>query len=138
MEEIQIHTKAHWSPEADYSSTSFFIRRMDTSGYVKTAEAPEARLPLIGFIFITSGEVLVEVDSAPFLCQPGQILLIPQHSPFAIRYYRNAMGYTGGFAPAILPDNKPLRFLSEPLHQGFWFVVGAFIGEFFIMLAISY
>ena len=111
---------------------------MDTSGYVKTAEAPEARLPLIGFIYVASGEVLVEVDGVPFLCQPGQILLIPQQSPFAIRFYRNAVGYTGGFAPSILSDTKPLRFLSEPLHQGFWFDEGSFMGELFNMLANSF
>ena len=111
---------------------------MDTSGYDKSAEAPEARLPLISFIYVSSGEVLVEVDGAPFLCQPGQILLIPQQSPFAIRFYRNAVGYTGGFAPTILSDTKPLRFLSEPLHQGFWFDEGAFMGELFNMLAISF
>ena len=133
-----IHPKAHWSPEADYASTAFFIRRMDTSGYVKPAEAPEARLPLIGFIYVTSGEVLVEVDGAPFLCQPGQMLLIPQQSPFAIRFYRNAVGYTGGFAASILSDTKPLRYLSEPLHQGFWFDEGAFMGELFNMLTHSF
>ena len=138
MAQQTIHPKAHWSPEADYSSTSFFIRRMDTAGYVKPAEAPEARLPLIGFIYVTSGEVLVEVDGMPFLCQPGQILLIPQHSPFAIRFYQNAVGYTGGFAPSILSDTKPLRFLSEPLHQGFWFDEGAFMGELFNMLVTSF
>lgn len=130
--------QAHWNPEADFSQTPFFIRRMDTSGYVKPAEAPEARLPLIGFIYVASGEVLVEVDGAPFLCQPGQILLIPQQSPFAIRFYRDAVGYTGGFTPTILSDAKQLRFLSEPLHQGFWFDEGAFIGELFNMLANSF
>lgn len=129
--------KAHWNPEADFSRTPFFIRRMDTSGHVK-AEVPESRLPLIGFIYVISGEVLVEVDSVPFLCQPGQILLIPQQSPFAIRFYRNAVGYTGGFAPSFLSDTKPLRFLSEPLHQGFWFDEGAFMGELFNMLESSF
>lgn len=133
-----MHPQAHWNPKADYSHTPFFIRRMDTSGYVKPADAPEARLPLIGFIYVTSGEVLVEVDGAPFFCQPGQILLIPQQSPFTIRFYRNAVGYTGGFAASILPDTKPLRFLSEPLHQGFWFDEGAFMGELFNMLATSF
>ena len=133
-----MHPQAHWNPKADYSSTSFFIRRMDTSGYVKPAEAPEARLPLIGFIYVTSGEVLVEVDRTSVLCQPGQILLIPQQSPFAIRFYRNAVGYTGGFAPSILSDTKPLKFLSEPLHQGFWFDEGVFIGELFNMLTTSF
>lgn len=131
-------TKEHWSPEADFSSIPFFIRRMDTSGYVKPAEVPEANLPMIGFIYVVSGEVLVEVDGVPFLCQSGQILLIPQQSPFAIRFYRNAVGYTGGFAPSVVPDNRPLRFLLAPLLQGFWFDEGVFIGELFNMLANSF
>ena len=130
--------KPHWSPDADFSSCPFFIRRMDTMGLIKPAEAPVAQLPLIGFIYVTSGEVLVNVDGTPFLCQPGQILLIPQHHPFAIRYYRSAMGYTGGFAPSMLADSKPLLYLSAPLHQGFWFDEGAFMAELFNMLANSF
>lgn len=129
---------AHWNPKADFSSTSFFIRRMDTSGYLQPSEAPAARLPIIGFIYVASGEVLVEVEEVPYLCQPGQILLIPQQRLFSIRYYRNAVGYTGGFSPTILSDAKALRYLSAPLHQGFWFDEGAFISELFNMLAISF
>ncbi len=130
--------KPHWSPEADYSSFPFFIRRMDTVGFFKPAEAPVGRLPLVGFVYITSGEVLVEVDGTSFLCQPGQILLIPQQQPFAIRYYRDAVGYTGGFAPSMIPESIPLRFLSSPLHQGFWFDEGTFVAELFNMLANSF
>lgn len=130
--------KAHWSPDADFSSSPFYIRRMDTSSYIKPAGAPVARLPLIGFIFITSGEVLADVEGTPYLCQPGQILLIPQNCPFAIRYYRDAVGYTGGFTPAILLDTRPMRYLSAPIHQGFWFDEGAFMTELFNMLAIAF
>ncbi len=111
---------------------------MDTVGFIKPAEAPIAQLALVGFIYVTSGEVLVDVDGTPFLCQPGQLLLIPQSHPFAIRYYRSAVGYTGGFAPSFLPDSKPLRYLSGPLHQGFWFDEGVFMAELFNMLATSY
>lgn len=111
---------------------------MDTTGYIKPAGAPVARLPLTGFIYITSGEVLADVEGTPYLCQPGQILLIPQHCPFAIRYYRDAVGYTGGFVPSILPDTKPLRYLSAPIHQGFWFDEGAFVNELFNMLALAF
>ena len=111
---------------------------MDTVGFIKPAEAPVAQLPLVGFIFVTSGEVLLDVDGTPFLCQPGQILLIPQQHPFAIRYYRSAIGYTGGFAPSFLPDSKLLRYLSAPVHQGFWFDEGAFMAELFNMLATSF
>lgn len=129
---------AHWHQRADFSHTPFFIRKMDTSGFIKPAEVPVARLPFIGFIFITSGEVLVDVEGNPFLCQPGQILLIPAQAAFSIRYYRDAVGFTGGFYPAILSDTKPLRYLSAPLHQGFWFDEGAFVGMLFKMLASSF
>lgn len=27
-------------------------------------------------------------------------------------------------------DSRPIRYLSAPLHQGFWFDEGAFIGGF--------
>lgn len=97
-----------------------------------------AQIPLIGFIYVTSGEVLVDVDGSPFLCQPGQILLIPQKQPFTIRYYRDATGYTGGFAPSSLSDSQSLRYLSAPHHQGFWFDEGAFMAELFNMLATSF
>ena len=130
--------QAHWAPEADFSDMPFFIRRMDTSGYFKPSEAPAARLPLIGFIFVSAGEVLVDADGTPYLCQPGQLLLIPQQSPFAIRYYQDAIGYTGGFAPAALADTTSVRFLSDPLHQGFWFDEGAFVGSLFDMLFLSF
>ncbi len=129
---------AHWNPDADFSHTPFFIRRMDTKGFIKPAEVPAARLPLIGFIYVTDGEVLVDADGTPFLCQPGQILLIPQQCPFAVRYYSEALGYTGGFAPSILSDAKPLRYLTVPLHQGFWFDEGVFIGMLFNMIASSF
>jgi AraC-like DNA-binding protein len=111
---------------------------MDTSGYIRPSEAPEARLPLIGFIYVTGGEALVEADGKPFLCQAGQILLIPQQYPFSIRYYRDVVGYTGGFIPSLLSDAKPLRLLTEPLHQGFWFDEGAFIGMLMKMLLTSF
>ena len=133
-----METKSHWSPDADFSACPFFIRRMDTVGFIKPAEAPMAQLPLVGFIYVISGEVLLDVDGAPFLCQPGQILLIPQQHPFAIRYYRSAIGYTGGFAPSFLPNSKLLRYLSAPVHQGFWFDEGAFMSELFNMLATSF
>lgn len=131
-------SKAHWDPEADFSREPFFIRKMDTSGYIKPAEAPAARLPLICFMYVTSGEALVDVDGMPFLCQPGQILLIPQHSPFAVRYFSDVVGFTGGFMPSVLADTKPLLYFAKPLHQGFWFDEGAFVGMLFGMLYAAF
>ena len=83
--------QAQWNLGTDLSSIPFFIRRIDTSGYVKASEVPEVRVPLISFIYVVAGEILVEADGVPFLCQPGHILLVPQHCPFLTRYYRNVI-----------------------------------------------
>jgi AraC-like DNA-binding protein len=37
-----------------------------------------------------------------------------------------------------LSDTKPLRYLSAPHHQAFWFDEGAFMGELFNMLEDSF
>lgn len=130
--------KAHWSPDADYSGTSFYIRRMNTSGSVKAAEVPVARLPLLGFLYITAGEALVDVEGKAFLCQAGQALLIPPQVPFSIRYYKDAIGFSGGFSPSIMSDASSLRFLTKPIHQGFWFEEAAFMGMLFGMLESAF
>ena len=116
----------------------FHIRRIEASGHVPSDEVGERRLPQIGFIYITGGEVLIEIEGISYLCLPGQLLLIPQQMPFSIRYYRDTAGFKGGFMASFLSDSQPLRFLSGPLHQGFWFDEGTFMGELFNMLAVSF
>lgn len=133
-----MQTKPHWKPDIDYSSCRFFIRRLDTSNQERKSEVPVARLPIIGFIYVTQGEVLVEADGNPYLCQPGHALIIPAQCPFSIFYYHNATGYTGGFTTSALSDARVLRYITKPLHQAFWFDEGVFMGELFNMLLISY
>ena len=128
----------HWKPDLDYTSHRFYIRRMNTTNTSKTNEIPVAKLPLIGFIYVTKGEVLVESDGSTFLCQPGHILIIPPQCPFAIRYYNDAAGYTGAFDASALSDSKPLRFLTSPIHQAFWFDEAVFMGELFKMILASF
>ena len=136
--QIQSNPIAHWAERTDFSVTKFFIRRMDTSGFIKPARIPATRLPMIAFIWVTSGEVLIDVDGSPYLCQSGQLLLIPVQLPFSIRYYHEAIGYTGGFAESMLRNGPPLRQLSKAIHQGFWFDEGAFVAMLFEMLAVSF
>lgn len=131
-------TKPHWNSDIDYSKVRFYIRRMGSAGRNATDEIPVARLPLIGFIYVTKGEVLVEADGIPYLCQPGHALIIPERCPFAISYYRDATGYSGAFSKSFLDDAKPLRFLTQPVHQAFWFDEGVFMGELFNMIQVSF
>ncbi len=130
----------HWSPGADFSGVPFFIRRMNTSGFIKPDHVPQAVLPAIGFIFITGGELLAEVDSLPFLCTAGHLLLIPERRPFAVLHYSDAVGFTGMIAPAMLfggGQAAPIPPLVEPCQQAFWFDEASFIGELFNMLSIA-
>lgn len=93
----------YWLPEADFSDTDFFIRRMDTSGHVRAAQVPTGSVPLTGFLYMTGGEALVEAEGDSYLCYPGQLLLIPENMSFAIRYYQDAKGYSGAFSTTIFP-----------------------------------
>ena len=116
---------------ADYSRAPFLIRRMDTSGYIKAAEVPPASLPLVGFVYLTGGELLAEL----FLCTAGHLLLIPEKRSFSIRYYQDACGYTGGFSASLVGETT---LISKPVHCAFWFDEASFVGELFNMMDISF
>jgi AraC-like DNA-binding protein len=130
--------RPHWSKAADYSRVPFFIRRMDTQGRVTVPEVPSAALPFVGFLYLTDGEVLAEVDGVQFLCGAGHLLLIPEGLTFSIRYYADAVGYTGGFRADLLSRPETVLQWVEPVQHAFWFDEAAFVGELFNMLAISF
>jgi AraC-like DNA-binding protein len=130
--------RPHWSQDADYSHASFFIRRMNTQGRVSVPEVPSAALPFVGFLYLMEGEVLVEADGAQFLCEAGHLLLIPAGRSFAIQYYSNAVGYSGGFRTDLLSRPEVVLQWIEPVQQAFWFDEAAFVGELFNMLVLSF
>lgn len=133
-----MHNNPHTNTRIDYSACRFFIRRLNTYDRNQPADIPQATLPLIGFIYVTSGEVLVETGGSPYLCQTGHALIIPAMHPFSIKYHHDATGYSGAFSTSLLSDTKPLRFLTEPVHQAFWFDEGVFMGELFNMILLSF
>lgn len=108
----------------------FYIQRISTDGGVRTMEGPKELLPMVGFLYLTSGEVLVETDGKAFLCSAGHLLLIPGNRPFTVLYYSDARGYKGGF--------QYLKFLAEPVQQAFWFDEAVFVGELFNMFMLYY
>lgn len=130
--------RPHWSKEVYHEHTPFFIRRMDTKGRVTVPEVPSAELPFFGFLYLTNGEVLAEVEGVQFLCETGHLLLIPEGKQFSIRYYADAVGYTGGFRAELLSRPEMVLQWIEPIQKAFWFDEAAFAGELFNMLAISH
>lgn len=131
-------SKPHWSGEADFSRMPFFIRRMNTLGRVNVPEVPSDALPLVGFLYLMEGEVLAEVDGVQYLCEAGHLLLIPAGLTFSVRYYSDAVGYTGGFKADLLSRPESVLQWIEPVQQAFWFDEAAFVGELFNMLVLSF
>lgn len=128
----------YWHSDADYTACPFFIRRMDTRGNLDSAQIPVASIPLIGFLFLSDGEALVEADGRSFVLSSGHLLLIPQNQRFAIHFYENAIGFSGGFDPSAVPHSAVVRTLVKPVHKAFWFDEGVFVGHLFKMLLLSY
>lgn len=121
-----------------YSRVSFFIRRMDTKGFLKAPDVPAASIPLVSFVYLTDGELLFECGGESLLCYTGQLILVPQGQAFSIPYYKDCTGYTGAFSASFLPDARVLQELTKVLHKAFWFDDAVFVGELFNMLALAF
>jgi len=122
----------------DLSGVQFFVKKLSTVGFVKVPSVPEVRLPLVGFVYLTGGEMLVEIDKKPYMCTAGQLLLIPEKVPYSILHFTDATGFDGAFRPEILPDARALSVLRQPLQQAFWFDEAGFVAELFNMLDIAF
>jgi len=107
---------------------------MDTKGYVKAAQVPAASIPLVGFLYLQSGEMLLEISQKSFLISAGHLLLIPKGQTFSVHYYSDAVGYSGGFSLSLVPQSMAAVLLVEPLQHVFWFEEGSFTGELMSML----
>ena len=128
----------YWDKRTDLSGVQFFVKKLSTVGFVKVPSVPEVRLPLVGFVYLTGGEMLVEVDKKPYLITAGQLLLIPEKMPYSILHFVDATGFDGAFSPDILPDARVLSVLRQPVQQAFWFDEAAFVAELFNMLDIAF
>ena len=121
----------YWKEGADLTM-SVFIRKMDTQGLVRAPQIPPASLPMFGFMFLLTGQVLLELSGEPLLLHGGEFLLIPPRMPFAIRHYQNSVGFTGGFREEFLKDpTHPVLHEKQFTVQSFSREDTLFIGKIF-------
>jgi len=118
----------------DYSNVPFSIRRLDTRDHISFSDVEPTVFPFVSFLYVVSGEVLTEIDGNQYMCSAGNLLIIPEHHYFYIRYYSDAIGYVGMFRPSML--SRPMRVLKlvEPLYQSFPNDEATFMGEMFNMM----
>ena len=98
----------------------FSIRRLDESCYWLCCPTPMMRPMVISFVFLTQGEILVEdAEGGKFFVHKNAMLLVPQGSAFSIRYYKEAVGYMGGFHSSFVNCDffrAETLFASHPVH----------------------
>ena len=127
----------YWKKGADYSSVQFFIRRLSSGGRVPSI--PTAAIPIEGFLYLTGGEVLVEAGGESYLCEKGDILLIPEGVPFSINFHSTCTGYSGGFSIHLL-KNIPYKVLQigKPVQFRFPGENESLINELFDLMERSF
>lgn len=92
-----------------HKMNSFTIRRLDERCYKMNSPTPMMQSFANCFIFLTSGEVLIESNSKNLLIKPNDFMFIPQGVPFAVKYYNGSIGYMGGFSNSYFGNNDALR-----------------------------
>jgi len=84
------------------------------------SDIPSATLPMYGFIFMSGGRVIVEVNGEAFLLGGGKMLLIPPGKPFSIKYFDGMKMYKGFFTESFLKDaSHPVLHAGTPVCNTF-------------------
>lgn len=83
----------------------FSLKALNESCHQMVCPSPIIRSVINSFIFLTEGEVLVESCNNNFIVKKDEFLFIPNGVPFSIKYYKECIGYMGGFHNSFLsPD----------------------------------
>ncbi len=83
-------------------SNPFAIHSLNTVGYKVSPPIPPRAFRAWSFFYLVSGEVLEESEGEPHLVKGHEFLLLSPGIPFSIKYYRDSIGYMGGFEEGIL------------------------------------
>lgn len=129
----------YWEAGSDWKRESFFIKGLEARAPLKATEIPRTELPFHAFLFLLEGEVLADIDGKPLLCRGGQFLLFPERTPFSVHYYKDLVGYTGGFMLSALKDaSYPCLSSAEPILRTFWFDEAAFVAQLLDRVMAAY
>ena len=80
----------------------FSLKTLNESCHQMVCPTPLIRSVINSFIFLTEGEVVVESCENNFIVKKDELLFIPNGVPFSIKYYKECIGYMGGFHNSFL------------------------------------
>lgn len=96
--------KPYWIPWKDMKDLLFSIRKEHREGFIDLSESPGTVLPFFAFAYLMEGELLLEIEGAPYLCREGHIIVIPPNTPFKVLYFKGNSSYECGFSTRFLKD----------------------------------
>ena len=110
----------YWSPRHDMKDFRFSIRKEKREGFFDVSDVPESVMPFFSFVYLIEGEVLLEIEGQTWLCQAGQVLLVPRNTPFKVLYFKGNYGYECGFSIHAVKDlSYECLHITHPLLQSF-------------------
>jgi len=117
----------------------FSIKKVERNGFFDVSDVPQTILPFFSFVYLMEGEVLLEIEGKTYLCQPGQVLMVPRNIPFRVLHFNGNRGYECGFSIRFLKDvSYDCLHSPHPLHQSFWFEDAVFTSSLLEQLSNAY
>lgn len=80
----------------------FSLKSLDEKCHQMVCPTPVIRSVINSYIFLIEGEVLVESGDENFIVKADEFLFIPNGVPFSIKYYKECVGFMGGFHNSFL------------------------------------
>jgi len=100
-------------------SAPIVLRRLNTIGYKEAPNEPARRFAQWSFLYLISGEVLTHTGSDSVLCASHDVLLVPPGTEFRVLWYKDSVGYFGGFEESfLLGRTLPLLRATAPVKIG--------------------
>ena len=110
----------YWNPQIDMSGHLFHIKKVERTGFFDVSDVPETVLPLFSFVYLLSGEVLLEVEGKTCLCKEREVVMVPRNVSFRVLHFKENIGYECAFSLRFLKDvSYDCLQNPHPLHQIF-------------------
>ena len=109
------------------------VRCLDGSAVPETGSH---KLPFTGFVYVTGGDLVVELDKRLFQCSAGHLLFMPEGVSYTVRHCNGLQGVEASFRADDLRDPSfPILHRRDALQHTFWFQDAALMGALLMKMA---
>lgn len=91
----------------------FVIRPLNAAGQVTAHPMHSIARDDWSYVYLLSGEVLIDIDRRPYLLKASDFALIPPSIHYSVKYFKDTIGYMGAFSTGLLRNAGPFRASRE-------------------------